>query len=280
MAGGVSRTHARVNKIWKRFAVMLAALTLLGATTPPPNQKIIELLSTISHFDDASLIAISYWASAQNPQPPDADLTDLDHVEIASVQLPPDQRDALFTWLDHGGRQKLLALGLTDDEIGPCQKLIDPQPCKGIAAAPPSIALSGYRSLTLRLAPADPASGLELQGGFAILSGSSTLAHCIGFRNASNKTAAAITFTYQLLDAANDVLEAGSDILVGSFSPSTTVPNPSPGGIGGWLGGGAAEKPQNCWLKTSDAGATLAHGTTLAVEVASVTFEDGTHWSR
>lgn len=266
----------------KILAVLFATVALLGAAVQP-SSKLIDILSDISHFDETSLIAISYWASYPNPQAPDTELTDLDHVQVQALQLSSTERDALFAWLNHGGRQKLIALGVTDEQIGPCQKLIDPQPCQGIAAAAaiPSIALSGYRSLTLRLAPPDPASGLELQGGFAILSGSTTLVHCVAFRNASNKTAAAITFTYQLLDASNSVLEAGSDILVGSFTPNTTVPDPSPGGVGGWLGSDTAQKPPNCWLKTSGAsGSTLARGTTLAVEVASVTYQDGTHWSR
>lgn len=267
----------------RQAAALLATVALLGAAAQP-SAKLVEILTTISHFDDASLIAISYWASASNPQAPDVELTDLDRVQTESLQLAPAERDALFTWLNHGGRDKLYAVGASDAQIGQCQKLIDEKSCAGAqgqTVAAPGLATAGSHGLALHLTPSDPSSGVELEGGFAAVSGASILTDCIGFKNTSTKTAAAITFTYQILDPNGSVLEAGSDIVVGSFTPGAVVTAPDPSAANGWSGsGGTSPQPSNCWVKASgQSDPALSSGSGFAVEVASVTYEDGTHWS-
>ncbi len=258
--------------------MLLAAIASLASGRP--SDKLIDILSLVSHFDDASLVAISYWASYPNPQAPEMVLTDLDRAQTEAVQLAPDERDALFTWLNHGGRQKLFALGVSDAQIGPCQKLIDQKSCQTTAVASPVSGGGGARNLALRLMPADPESGVELDRGFAMLSPPATFVDCIAFHNISNKTMAAITFTYRMVDATGRLFVAGSNILVGSFGPGARIAAPQPATLSGSSPGDASQKPANCWSKILDGSAPLPPGAAIIVDVASVTFEDGTHWSR
>lgn len=278
MTAGASRTAMTVIGRFKRCVMLLAAIALLASGRP--SDKLIDILSLVSHFDDGSLVAISYWASYPNPQAPDMVLTDLDRVQTEAVQLAPDERGALFAWLNHGGRQKLLALGVSDTQIGPCQKLIDQKSCQTATAASTVSGSGGARNLALRLMPADPESGVELDGGFAMLNAPATLVDCIAFHNNSNKTTAAITFTYRMVDAAGKLLVAGSNILVGSFAPGARVAAPEPAMLNSASPGDVSQKPANCWSKILDGSTALPPAVTVVVDVASVTFEDGTHWSR
>lgn len=275
----------------RRLAVLLSSLVLLGAGQIQPHAELLQILTSIAHFDDAGLIAISYWASDSNPQAPDAPLTDLDQVEIKTLTLPPGERDALVTWLNHGGRAKLYALGITDADIGPCQPLIDPKDCR-IASTPglvrssqpsaPPLSTSGeQRDLAFHTASDTTAeSGISVEGGFAsVSSNASVLTHCISFRNTTQKTAAAITLTYKLLSQSGDVITAGSDILVGSFTAGEEIS--SPGSFAQFQSAqSTGHSPSACWVKSSNpSDPMLQQAASFVVEVASVTFEDGTHWS-
>src|SRR5579872_5937012 len=97
MTSGASRSAVAVAGRLKRCVMLLAAIASLASGRP--SDKLIDILSLVSHFDDASLVAISYWASYPNPQAPEMVLTDLDRAQTEAVQLAPDERDALFTWL-------------------------------------------------------------------------------------------------------------------------------------------------------------------------------------
>ena len=276
-----------------RFAIILLALVLLGAAQAAPSASLEQILASIEHFDDASLIALSYWASYPNPQAPDTPLTDLDRVQVKALTLAPPERDALFSWLDHGGRTKLYALGVTDNDIGPCQALIDlgcrkPQSSvaeslaqggagTNSAAAPPAI----RRDLLFAIAgAASSASGITLERGFAVMDTSSDmLTHCVTFRNTTAKTAAALTLTYAILGRSGEVLTAGSDILVGSFTAGSEIKAPQTFDEFAQVSL-AGSVPTNCWKKSLAAtDPVLQRAAGLTIGVTSVTYEDGTHWS-
>jgi hypothetical protein len=258
----------------RKVAVALCAALLLAAS-PAQEDSLVQVLQQIAHLDEASLIAVSNWASYSNPQPPDTPMSDLDQVEVEAVKLPPQDQDALFTWLNHGGRSKLYALGITDGEIGPCQPLIDgSKACKS-----PTVALApiAARSLAFRSA-AQAASGVEISGGFATLSPDATaLTQCIAFKNVTGKKIAAITFTYALLDASGNVATAGSDIVVGSFDGGSQTTSPLSLGDFQTLTAGGGSPPSNCWTKSTTLSKKMQPAI-FNVAVSSVTFEDGSRW--
>ncbi len=269
-------------------------MALLGAGQLQPSAALTQSLATIAHFDDASRIAISYWASYPNPQAPDTPLTDLDRVQTKVLTLAPAERDALFTWLTHGGREKLYALGVTDRDIGPCQPLIDAKSCHtspalGLAQSSPSASArafsttGGQRDLAFSAtSDASAASGIALERGFASVDADAgTLTHCISFRNTTQKTVAALTLTYKILSQSGDVLTAGADIVVGSFTAGEEIAGPSSFGEFQGTQSSGHPSPPNCWIRSSSAqDAVLQRAARFTVGVASVTYEDGSHWSR
>jgi hypothetical protein len=261
-----------------RLAAIFTAVAVMGAANQP-SALLLALLAQIAHFDDASLLAISSWASYQNPQPPDTPLTDLDQVEVEAVKLAPAEQDALFAWLEHTGRSKLYALGVTDNQIGPCQPLIDQNGCKHPS---PVVVLSATpRELSFR-ADAQADSGVEVSGGFVSVGADATsFTHCIAFKNTTQKTMAAITFTYKMLAPSGLVLGAGSDVVVGSFLAGSQTESPASLEALQSLTAGGGAAPENCWTKTvPPLDPALLHATVFSVSVASVTYEDGTHWSQ
>ena len=283
-----------VSTYTRHLAVISLSLALLGAGQLQPSAALTQSLATIAHFDDASRIAISYWASYPNPQAPDTPLTDLDRVQTKVLTLAPAERDALFTWLTHGGREKLYALGVTDRDIGPCQPLIDPKSCHtspalGLAQSTPSASTrafsttGGQRDLTFSAtSDASAASGIALERGFASVDADAgTLTHCISFRNTTQKTVAALTLTYKILSQSGDVLTAGADIVVGSFTAGEEIAGPSSFGEFQGTQSSGHPSPPNCWIRSSSAqDAVLQRAARFTVGVASVTYEDGSHWSR
>lgn len=276
----------------RHLAVIFLSLALLGAAQVQPSTTLTQILASIAHFDDASRIAISYWASYPNPQAPDTPLTDLDQVQTKFLTLAPAEREALVTWLTHGGRAKLYALGVTDRDIGACQPLIDPKSCRntptlGLAQPNPGSAQSlsasgGQRDLAFSASSdASAASGIAVERGFAWLDpNTGTFTHCITFRNTATKTAAAVTLTYKILAQSGDVLTAGSDILVGSFTAGEEIAGPSSFSELESMQSSDQSPPSNCWTRSSGAqDPVLQHASRFIIGVASVTYEDGTHWS-
>jgi hypothetical protein len=275
-----------------RTAVVAFLAVALSAGAPAAQSAVslAQVLGIISHLDTASLISISFWASASNPQPPEMTLSDLDRAEVDTLALAPVQRDALLAWLNHGGRTKLYAVGATDAQIGPCQPDIDLRTCHvsastqtaqspSPAAAPAS--LGEITAVPLQIVAAPDASGIDLLGGFAaVQTTGAQFIHCVAFRNHTQKTGAAITFTYKLLASSGTVLEAGSDILVGSFPAGFHVDGPSTADELAAAQQSGRPLPSNCWSKTIDAsGPSLKQLASVSIEVSSVTYEDGSHWS-
>lgn len=282
-----------VSKPTRHLAVVLLSLALLGTGQMQPSATLTQILLKIAHFDDGSRIAVSYWASYPNPQAPDMTLTDLDDVETKILTLAPAEREALDTWLTHGGRAKLYVLGITDGDIGPCQPLIDPKTCRnsptlGLAqtnplASAPSFSTSGeQRDLAFSTSSdASAASGITVERGFAVVNpDAGTLTHCVTFRNTTQKTVAALTLSYKVLAQSGGVLTAGSDILVGSFTAGEESAGPTSFSELQSMQSSGHGPPSNCWIRSSGAqDPLLQRASRFAIAVGSVTYEDGTHWS-
>jgi hypothetical protein len=241
----------------------------------PQTVTLPQVLAQIARLDEASLIAISNWASYPNPEAPDTSMSDLDSAEIAALKLSPQEQQALFTWLQHGGRSKLHALGISDAQIGPCQPMID----TGCASATVALAPQpGPHELAFQ-PQAQSAAGVDVSGGFAVLSAdASTLTHCISFRNRTHKTISAITFTYKLLSPAGAVLSAGSDVVVGSFQAGSQIASLSSAGELASATAGGEPPPANCWTKAVAPASGQGAAAAFSVLVSSVTYEDGSRW--
>jgi hypothetical protein len=279
-----------VFSVLSKFFTLASALALLAAT--PQSNALLQVLSAISHFDEASLIAISSWASYADPQAPDTPLTDLDNVEVEVLKLPPQEREALFAWLEHAGRAKLYALGVTDSEIGPCRDVIDSKDCRNPSPSPlqaasalttsiPQAEQLAARELSFHADTSQTNSGIEISGGFASTSEDATaFTHCIGFANVAQKTIAAVTFTYRLVTQSGEVLEAGSDIVIGPFQAGSQTRSPASLDALQTISNAGQAAPSNCWTKTfNDPDPALVHAAGFVAEVTAVTYEDGNHWS-
>jgi hypothetical protein len=259
----------------------LAVLTASGQSTVSP--QLIKTLQAIQKLNATDVLVISTWASYPRPQAPDPVLTAADAVEVAIVGLEPSEEEAVFAWLNHSGRGKLYTLGATDDDIGPCLPDVDP---KCDAASPSSLAAAeptGFRNLAFTLLPGAPDGGISIISGFAIVKTDSTLeTHCLTFKNEGTKTADAVTFSYKIHAQSGDVVDAGSNVRTGFFSPGAQVAGPSSeSDLHNDNVAGADKTPlQNCWTKSSPiATPALVRASYITVGVASVIYDDGTHWS-
>jgi hypothetical protein len=106
--------------------------------------------------------------------------------------------------------------------------------------------------------------------------------HCLSFKNDSGKKIDGITFIYKIYSQNGQVLTAGSNLRTGSFEAGAEVAGPSTATD---LSGIRSDGPDkallaNCWTHTTSmATPVLLRASYIAVGVASVTYDDGTHWA-
>jgi hypothetical protein len=254
-----------------------------------PSKQMLAVFKAIQALDQSSVIAVQVWASYPKPEPPEPILTAEDQVEAAIAQLKPPERTAVLSWLDHGGRSKLYALGASDADIGPCVPDVDPKNCAALSATGTAGATvnassgsSGFRDLTFTVAPGQgDGGGIAIERGFAMVKTDATSeTHCLSFKNAGTKKADAVTFVYKLHAQSGEVVYAGSNVRAGSFDPGTEVPGPDgPASLAQLRAGPDKAQLDNCWTKTNTlATPALLRAAYIVVGVASVTFDDGTHW--
>lgn len=257
------------------------------AGQPAPSKQLLAVFKAIQALDAPSVIAVQVWASYPKPEPPETILTTEDQVEAAIAQLKPPERAGVLSWLDHGGRGKLYALGASDADIGPCVPDIDPKNCAASTAAGtpanPSNASSPIRDLPFTLAPGQgEGGGIAIERGFAVVKTDATSeTHCLTFKNAGTKKADAVTFVYKLHAQSGEIVYAGSNVRAGGFDPGTEVLGPdSPAGLAQLRAGPNKSQLDNCWTKTNSlATPALLRAAYIVVGVASVTYDDGTHWA-
>ncbi len=260
--------------------------TSSAGVTPSP--QLLKILQGIQELDSGGLLAIRVWASYSKPDLPSPNLTPLDQIETdILLKLAPADRSAILSWLDHGGRSKLYARGLTDADIGPCVDNIDAANCNtasssgaaAVSAAPPS-----FRDLPFTLAPgSNQDGGIAIEHGFAMVKTDATSeTHCLTFKNAGLKKVDAVTFIYKLHAQNGEVVYAGSNLRAGNFDPGAEVPGVASAADFSSIRSDSPDKEQlaNCWTKTTQlATPALLRATYITVGVASVTYDDGTHWA-
>ena len=255
---------------------------------PAPSADLLKVLSGIQKLDSENTLALHVWATYSKPDLPSPNLTLLDQIETAIlVKLSPSERAATLTWLDHGGRAKLYALGVSDADIGPCIDMIDAPNC-GSPVSNGGAAAGGapltFRDLPFTLAPgSNDAGGIQIEHGFAIVKTDATSeTHCLSFKNAGSKKADGVTFVYKIYSQNGQVLSAGSNLRAGNFDPGAAVAGPASAAD---MSGIRSDSPQkalldNCWTKTTQmATPELLRAAYITVGVVSVTYDDGTHWA-
>jgi hypothetical protein len=251
------------------------------------SKELVQLLTYIQKLDQGGLLALHVWAGYSRPQAPAPVLSDLDEIETTITQkLSAGDRDAILSWLAHGDRGKLLARGATNAEIGPCVDNVDHGDCNAsISHTGTTTATAGaFRDLVFTLAPGNNQDGgISIERGFAFVKNDATSeTHCLTFKNVGPKKIDALTFVYKLHAQSGDVVDAGSNVRAGSFEAGSEVAGPATAPD---LGGIRSDGPDkmllaNCWTKnTQVATPALLRATYITVGVASVIYDDGTHWA-
>ncbi|MBV8163761.1 MAG: hypothetical protein JOZ91_05795 [Candidatus Eremiobacteraeota bacterium] len=277
--------------------VMVAASTIAVAdqsTTYSGTQAsplLLKILKGVQELSTADTLSLHVWATYSRPDIPSPNLTPLDNIETdIMLKLPTAERVAMLSWLDHGGRTKLYAVGATDNDIGPCVDSIDAANCNTLSSSSnsgvnqPLTGPISSRDLPFTLAPAgNQNGGVTIERGFATVKNDATSeTHCLSFKNDSGKKIDGVTFIYKIYAQNGQVLTAGSNLRAGSFEPGDDVPGPATAADMSGIRSDSPEKAllANCWTHTTSmATPALLRAAYIAVGVASVTYDDGTHWA-
>lgn len=257
----------------------------IAGTQPAASADLRKTLKAIQELDPASVLGLQVWASYPKPEAPSPILSALDEAEAEILTLKPDDREAVMSWLEQNGRGKLHAQGASDADIGACVPEVDPKNCSLSATQLDQAATSAgsYRDLSFALASgADAGGGIAIERGFAIVKSDATSeTHCLTFKNVGPKEADAVTFVYRLQARTGAVIDAGSSVRAGSFSPGMEVRGPSSAGdLVNPPDGSDKSQLDNCWTRSAHlAPPALLRATSITIGVASVTYNDGTHWS-
>ena len=250
-------------------------------------QDLLRIMGAIQKLDQGGKLGLQLWAQYPAPSAPEQVLSDLDRIETDIVRvLAPADRDAIFAWLDKGGRDKLYTRGLRDADIGPCVDLIDVAACKSTAAHQRVAAATATGFRDLRFEPAATGAetgGISIEGGFAVVKDDDTSeTHCLTFKNAGPKKADAVTFVYRFRASSGAVIFAGSDIRAGSFDPGATIAGPGDAAALRSIHSDGPDRAllENCWTRSGQSpNPALARAASISVGVASVTYDDGSHWA-
>lgn len=234
------------------------------------------------------MLGLHVWAGYSRPQPPDPILTPLDDIENAIIiKLTPSELDATLSWLGHHDRSKLLALGVTNADIGPCIDLVDKGDCNATvsqAGTTNTVSTATFRDLLFTVAAGNNQDGgISIERGFAIVTNDATSeTHCLTFKNVGTKKVDALTFVYKLHAQNGEVVYAGSNVRAGNFETGAEVRGPATAPELGTLRSDGPDKTllANCWTKsTKVATPGLLRAAYITISVASVTYDDGTHWA-
>ena len=270
------------------IAIADQSTTYSGTQASP---LLLKILKGVQELSSADTLSLHVWATYSRPDIPSPNLTPLDNIETdIMLKLPTAERVAMLSWLNHSGRTKLYAVGATDNDIGPCVDSIDAANCNAMSsnasggANTVAVGPTAYRDLTFTLAPSgNQTGGVSIEHGFATVKNDATSeTHCLSFRNDSGKKIDGITFIYKIYGQNGQVLTAGSNLRAGSFEPGVEVPGPATAADMSGIRSDSPEKTflANCWTHTTSmATAELLRASYIAVGVASVTYDDGTHWA-
>ena len=264
-----------------------------GYGQPIPSKDLIKVLAQIQKLDQGGMLGLHVWAGYSRPQPSDPPLTPLDDIETAIIfKLSPSERDAMLSWARHGDRSELLALGVSNADIGPCVDSIDRSDCNAVAAAggatnaaaSSTTTSAAFHDLPFTVAAGNNQDGgISIERGFAIVKNDATSeTHCLTFKNVGAKKVDALTFVYKLHAQNGEVVFAGSNLRAGNFESGQEVAGPASAPDLGTLRSDGPDKMllNNCWTKsTKVATPGLLRAAYMTIGVASVTYDDGTHWA-
>ncbi|HEV2037578.1 MAG TPA: hypothetical protein VGQ96_03140 [Candidatus Eremiobacteraceae bacterium] len=258
-----------------------------GYGQPVASKELVKVLADMQKLDSTGMLGLQAWAAYAKPEPPELTLSPLDQVESdIMVKLSPPDREAVLSWLNHGGRAKLHARRVSDADIGPCVDLIDLEKCNvaaGHIESASDLPSRAFRNLPFTVAAgANQDGGIAIERGFAIVKNDATLeTHCVSFKNVGQKKVAAVTFLYKIHAQSGQVVVAGSNVRAGSFDPGSIVAGPATAADLVSLRNDSAGKLllDNCWTKTTQlATAPLLRAAYITVGIAAVTYDDGSHW--
>ena len=258
-----------------------------GYGQPIPSKELVKVLADIQKLDQGGMLGLHVWAGFSRPQPPDPVLTPLDEIETAiALKLTPSERDAMLSWLGHHDRSKLLELGVTNADIGPCVDLIDKGDCNATISSGTTSTVSAatFRDLPFTVPGGNNQDGgISIERGFAVVKNDATSeTHCLTFKNVGTKKVDALTFVYKLHAQNGEVVYAGSNVRAGNFEAGTEVTGPATAPELGALRSNGPDKMllANCWTKsTKVATPGFLRAAYITIAVASVTYDDGTHWA-
>ena len=282
--------------------LVLSMIVLFGSTIAFADQSttyssvqasplLLRILKGVQELSSADTLSLHVWATYSRPDLPSPNLTPLDQIETdIMLKLPAAERVAMLSWLDHGGRSKLYAVGATDNDIGPCVDSIDAANCNAQTASAGGTTNTGaagpmgYRDLPFTLAQqGNQSGGVSIEHGFATVKSDATSeTHCLSFKNDSGKKIDGITFVYKIYSQNGQVLTAGSNLRSGNFDDGAEVPGPATQADMSAIRSDSPEKAllANCWTHTSSvATPALLRASYISVGVVSVTYDDGTHWA-
>ena len=277
--------------------LVVAISTVAGGDSPPPSngygqpiptKELVKILAAVQKLDQGGTLGLHVWAGYSRPQPPDPALTPLDEIETAIIlKLSASERDAMLSWAGHGDRSALLTLGVTNADIGPCIDLIDRGNCNATAShggTTAAAAPAAFHDVPFTVAGGNSQDGgISIERGFAIIKNDATSeTHCLTFKNVGAKKVDALTFVYKLHAQNGQVVFAGSNLRAGNFDAGQEVAGPATAPELGSLRSDGPDKMllANCWTKsTTVATPGLLRAAYITVAVASVTYDDGTHWA-
>jgi hypothetical protein len=249
------------------------------AALPANSQSapLMQALSTIQQLGDGSFQQLVWWA--RNPRDPGTTVPDWNNAEHQIMQLDPDDRNAVLSWLTGHGRAALYARGATDALIG--GRTVNAAGAPSSATPSP---LARYRVLQVT-SPSlrddtPPAGRINVLRGFALITKDGTKAVvCISFTNVAPVAAKSVHFKFPLLSADGATLGVIDFVRNGTFSPNVEIHGPAK--AADYFDPGLTNRGifSNC--VTSDQGTAalpLLQARYVAYKVARVSYADGSSW--
>ncbi|MDQ2818428.1 MAG: hypothetical protein M3T49_09535 [Candidatus Eremiobacteraeota bacterium] len=271
-----------------RNAIALATVLAFVAPSmaPPraqaddgPSYALVQALSALRSVGDANFMNVTTWAA--NPAQLANPFFPWEVAEAQVWALGRRDRDAVLSWLRSNGRGALYGRGATDTMIGPPRPFID----IGYAPSAPA-STSDWRKVPFVAGTMGGSSPghIAIRSGWSMIKRDATSeVHCVSFTNTSPKTATEINFTYEFVDASNNVLTSLNSVRSGTFTPSIEISGPAD--YGQYL---KVQQGQlmprtlldNCWsFSSGTAELPLLNARYIEFGVSRVNYSDGSMWT-
>jgi len=260
---------------------IVAALTVafMRPVHAAPSPALGRVLSSLKNLSDSQFERVVRWARDGAPRPdtlgkPPFAISDRERAQLAILDLPARDRQAVLDWLRGAGRSALYARGASDADIGGRRPVaVSPAP----SATPNPYRLLEFGSPTLGGAPP---GNIEILGGWVAVKRDGRGAHaCISFKNQSALTATRVLVTLSIMDDAGAQLGELQIDRRGTFSTGVDINGWD--SLKSWQGGvGHRGFNDNCNGVTMGVAAFPLLAARLATyHVMRVEYADGTAWT-